>query len=125
MNENYSCVEILWKVSDHLASSQKGNDYSELWESIFRKLYVCCSDSNSQVRHSSLKIYSSLLSNYGHIFDKKLWLLAFRDLFFTLFDEVFEVFLNLTLNQKGGTDIDVPEFVQDLKSEFNKKLIKE
>jgi hypothetical protein len=57
-----------------------------------------------------------LISDYGQKFSKDLWLFSFRDTFLNLFDEVFEVFLNLTINQKNGTDIDVPEFVQDIKN---------
>jgi hypothetical protein len=116
MNETYSCVEMLWKVSDFLGQKEDQTEYQQIWESIFNKFYVSCSHSNSQIRHSSLKIYGSLLSDYGPKFSKELWLVSFRDLFFTLFDEVFEVFLNLTINQKNGTDIEVPEFVQKIKT---------
>lgn len=125
MNESYSCVEMIWKLSDYIGQAEDQESYGSTWSLIFSKLYSCCSQSNSQIRHSSLKIYGSLIADYGQKFSMDLWLYSFRDLFLNLFDEVFEVFLNLTINQKTGTDIDVPEFVQEIKIQFDKKISRE
>lgn len=119
MNENYSCVEMLWKVSDHLALQESQTTLEDLWLAIFSKLYNCCVDPDSQVRHSSLKIYSSLLAENGSLFSKRIWLITFRDLYFSLFDEVFEIFLNFASQKKEKIDFDSPDHVRELMSQFN------
>lgn len=124
MNEHYSCVELIWEISDYVAKDEEQHKYETVWDSIFRKLHDCCVDSDSQVRSSSLKIYANLISQSGHIFSKEIWLLAFRDLYLTLFDQVIEIFLNFALSKKEQLDFDAPGFVQALQNTFDEETSK-
>lgn len=100
------------------------NKEHQIWEQIFRKLCQSSTYSDAQVRTSSLQIYSSLLFDYGDNFEAKLWEFALYDLFFRMFDDVVEIYLNLRLQKGGDTELSTPEAVTLLKSNFESQKLR-
>lgn len=102
------------------------NKESAIWEQIFKKLCQSSTYPDAQVRNSSLQIYSSLLFDYGDNFDGPLWEYALYDLFFRMFDDVVEIYLNLRLQKGVDSELSAPGAVNTLKSNFqSQKLEKE
>lgn len=125
-NHNYTCLDLIWSVSDTVMHNPELNKEHQIWEQIFKKLCLSSTYPDAQVRNSSLQIYSSLLFDYGDNFDGKLWEFALYDLFFRMFDDVVEIYLNLRLQKGGDSELSAPESVNTLKSNFESlKLAKE
>jgi hypothetical protein len=102
------------------------NKEPEIWEQIFAKLCQSSTDQDAQVRNSSLQIYSSLLFDYGDNFSSELWEYALYDLFFQMFDNVMEIYLNLRLQKGVDSELTTPDAINTLKTTFeSQKLQKE
>jgi hypothetical protein len=104
-------------------NNEELNKEPEVWEQIFAKLCQSSTDQDAQVRNSSLQIYSSLLFDYGDNFSSGLWEYALYDLFFQMFDNVMEIYLNLRLQKGVDSELTTPEAIHSLKSNFQSQKI--
>ena len=68
---------MFWNVADCLAKLHKQENqpnhelqsqYEEVWLTILGKLINFCSDSLSELRHSALHIFSSIIIHHGQMF---------------------------------------------------------
>ena len=106
---------MLLSVADLVASRDFHNDnmkeVSDVWNDIFTHLFEKCLHPHSEIRHSALHIFSLIFNNYGAYFDYELWKFAFRSMFFEMFDNCLEVFLNLIRDKEGKNySIDAPNY---------------
>ena len=120
-NYNYTCLELFWGLADSLKTRHLPDD-SELWQKLFSKLSQSAIYPDAQVRNSSLQIMASILSDHGDLFDSGLWEYCLCDLFFPVFDEVLEIYLNLRL-QKGADLALSPEAIQTLRASFQAQKV--
>lgn len=123
-NYNYTSLELLWSISDSMKTSPQLSHEQELWRKIFEKLCQSATFPDAQVRNSSLQILSSLLFEYGDHFGDDLWEYALYDLFFQVFDDVLEIYLNLRLQKGTDPEMVSPEAVQTLKASFQSQKVR-
>jgi hypothetical protein len=97
---------------------------AEVPKLVLTKLSLSSTSSDVQVRNSSLQIFSSLLSDYGHLYSEQLWIESLQSLFFRMFDDILEIYLNLRLQQGLDTNVSSPEAVSNLKSLFDEQKLK-
>ena len=123
-NYSYTCLELFWSIGDSVRTNPALKEEKEIWRSIFMKLCQSSTFQDAQVRNSSLQIYSSILFDYGELFDEELWEYSLFDLFFRMFDDVMEIYLNLRLQKGGDAEVTSPEAVQALRASFEQQKIK-
>ena len=123
-NYSYTCLELFWSIGDSVRTNPTLKGEEEIWRSIFMKLCLSATFLDAQVRNSSLQIYSSILFDYGELFNEGLWEHALFDLFFRVFDDVMEIYLNLRLQKGGDAEVTSPEAVQALKASFEQQKLK-
>jgi len=115
---------MLWSISDTVIHTETLKYETEIWMQIFKKLCLASTSPDSQARHSALQNFSDLLFNYGDEFTEELWQYALYELFFRLFDDVMEIYLNLRLQKGGDAELATPEAIQNMKSNFENQKVK-
>jgi hypothetical protein len=123
-NYNYSCLELLWSLSDNIMNNPLIFKDCDVPKLVLTKLSLSATSSDVQVRNSSLQIFSSLLSDYGQLYSDQLWVESLQSLFFRMFDDILEIYLNLRLQQGLDTNVSSPEAVSNLKSLFDEQKLK-
>lgn len=72
-NIHYISVNLFWHIGDHLAQSKSKNEdlnqeeFEEIWSGILGKMVSLCLDNHSEVRLSSLHVFSSILQHHGNL----------------------------------------------------------
>ena len=115
---------MLWTISDTVIHTESLKYETDIWNQIFKKLCLASTSPDSQARHSALQNFSDLLFNYGDEFTEELWQYALYELFFRLFDDVMEIYLNLRLQKGGDAELATPEAIQNMKSNFESQKLK-
>lgn len=117
---------MLLSVADLVASREfaEGGEtqVSDIWNDIFTHLFEKCLHPHSEIRHSALHIFSLIFDNYGKYFTYEIWKFAFRNMYFEMFDNCLEVFLNLIRDKENKNySIDTPKVVKELRQQFATK----
>lgn len=96
-----------------------------MWMELFEILVTNSVESDSEIRNTSLNIFSGIINNYGREFTMEIWEKVMKDIYLKSFDNILEIYFNLIREESKGKNLpDTPSFVLQMKKSFENKIKK-
>ncbi|KRX06452.1 Armadillo-type fold [Pseudocohnilembus persalinus] len=92
-NMNYLSCDMFWNIADYIYKAQdikqthytiSNEEFAELIRTILSRIMSLCLDSHTEVRHSALHIFSTLIINNCSRLSGEFWSSVFQDMLFKL-----------------------------------------